>query len=162
MEPVTYELTIPAVLEVLPNINAFVEEHLSRHACPMKVQNQILLSLEEAYVNVVNYAYGDGSGACKVVMQVYDPAATEGQTDTQKQAAAEGHPATVREMCMYLIDTGQPFDPLAKADPDITLGADERQIGGLGIFMIKKLMDAVSYERTATENILTMKKEWKI
>lgn len=150
METVTYQLTIPALLDTLPNINVFVEQHLSMYGCPTKTINQILLSVEEAYVNIVNYAYEDHQGFCKVVMQVRDGDGVGEKMDK------------MREMCIRLIDTGQPFDPLSKDDPDITLRAEERQIGGLGIYMIKKLMDEVSYERAVSENILTMKKQWRI
>ena len=113
----------------------FIEEELEKVDCPMKAVMQITVCLEEMYVNVAHYAYGGNEGEVKIIF------------DYQNGIAS-----------ITLIDGGMAFDPLAKEDPDITLSAAERNIGGLGIFMVKKSMDDVAYSRTDGKNIFTMKK----
>ena len=131
------ERTFAATDDTLQDALALTEEELEKVDCPMKVVMQITVCLEEMYVNVAHYAYGDGQG--DVTMQL---------------DCAPGSCSIV------LIDSGMAFDPLAKADPDITLSAEERGIGGLGIFMVKKSMDEVRYERDGDRNIFYMKKLW--
>ena len=101
---------------------------------------KIRLSVEETVENVVNYAYGGGIG--------WMEAGTELSSDGLV-------------LSIELRDAGKPFNPLDNPDPDITLGAEERQIGGLGIFLCKKMMDEVSYRYTDGCNVLTMKKHIK-
>lgn len=105
-----------------------------------EAQFKIRLSIEEAVENIVNYAYGDGSG--------YLEAGTE--------KSPEGVMLTIT-----LKDAGKPFNPLDKDDPDISLSAEERKIGGLGIFLCKKLMDNISYKYEDGCNVLTMQKKIK-
>lgn len=93
---------------------------------------------EEVYVNIAHYAYAPGTGEVTV-----------------RLAFAEAPKKAV----ITFIDSGVPFDPLAKADPDVTLSAEERDIGGLGIYMTKKTMDEVHYEYKDGHNILTLTKE---
>lgn len=126
----------PATDEALADAIAFVEEELEKLDCSMKRVMQITVCVEEMFVNVAHYAYGCGQGD---VALTFDH---DGRT-----------------VSITLTDSGMAFDPLAKADPDITLSAEERRIGGLGIFMVKKSMDEVSYERKDGKNIFTMKKE---
>ena len=126
-----------ALTDNLPEVLAFVDEQLESAGCPMKVQMQIDIAVEEIFVNISHYAYGDGSGTAKLRFE-----------NTGSGAA------------ITFIDSGVPYDPLAKADPDITLSAEEREIGGLGIFMVKKTMDDVSYKYIDGHNILTLKKGW--
>ena len=97
---------------------------------------KIRLSLEEVVENVVNYAYASGLG--------WMEAGTERNGDT---------------LTVTLRDGGKPFNPLEKPDPDITLSAEERQIGGLGIFLCKQMMDSVSYRYEDGCNILTLTKK---
>ena len=97
----------------------------------------ITVALEEVFVNVAHYAYPNGSGDVSF---------------------ARDFDSVRRRMTVQMTDSGIPFDPLAKPDPDITLSAEERQIGGLGIFMMKMTMDDVSYVYKDGQNILTMKK----
>ncbi len=106
----------------------------------MKIQMQIDVAVEEIFVNIANYAYGTGEGPATVRINV----------DNQNKIVD-----------ITFIDNGVPYDPLAKEDPDITLSAQERQIGGLGIFMVKKSMDDVTYEYRDGHNILTLKKGLK-
>ena len=105
----------------------------------MKQQMQIDIAAEEIFVNIAHYAYTPGTGEATICVELYqDPSAIE----------------------ITFIDQGVPYDPLAKPDPDVTLSAKERKIGGLGIFMVKKSMDEVRYEYLDGCNVLTIKKGW--
>lgn len=137
MDKISKELTIDANLENLDNVLQLVEGSLEIAECPMKVIMQIAVCVEEVFVNVANYAYGDKQGDCTITVEIQDNNAK-----------------------ITLIDRGLPFNPLAKEDPDITLSADERQIGGLGIFMVKKSMDKVFYSNDDGNNIFIMEKSW--
>ena len=130
------KMDIEATLENLAKVMEFVDEQLEETGCNMRIQTQIDVSVEELFVNIVNYAYGDKIGDAQVMMDI-------------KDGTAE----------ITFIDTGVPFDPLAKEDPDITLPADERKIGGLGIYMVKKNMDDVKYEYRSGQNITTIFKK---
>ena len=127
--------TFPAKTEALPDILGFVEETLEGYGCPMKVQMAVCVAIEEVFVNVAHYAYGGGDG--NVTLSI-------------------GHNASDGTITFRMTDKGVPFDPLQKPDPDITLSAEEREIGGLGIFITKKTMDSVTYAYEDGENILTM------
>lgn len=127
--------TFPATDEALHEALAFVEGELEKAGCPMKSLMQIQVCVEEMFVNVAHYAYNGEQGTVTLDIDV------ENGT-----------------MTITLTDEGMPFDPLAKKDPDITLAASERPIGGLGIFMVKKSMDEVEYKRIDNKNIFTMKK----
>lgn len=130
------EKTFPATDESLADALAFVEEELEKYDCPVKTVMQITICVEEMFVNVAHYAYADTEGEVTLTMDIEN-----------------------RLFSITLTDAGLPFDPLAKEDPDITLSAEERDIGGLGIFMVKKSMNEVTYERKDGKNIFTMKKE---
>ncbi|MBQ1229625.1 MAG: SpoIIE family protein phosphatase, partial [Clostridia bacterium] len=133
----TYQ-TFPAKIEALSDILGFVDQTLESCECPMKIQTAICVAIEEVFVNVAHYAYGDGEG---------------------EMALGIGFDPESREMTFRMTDRGIPFDPLQKPDPDITLSAEEREIGGLGIFITKKTMDTVTYAYENGENILTMMKK---
>lgn len=130
-----YELELDALVENLTQVTAFVNNHLEAIDCPMKAQMQIELAVEEIFVNIANYAYAPEKGRATVRVEVMDNSVT---------------------VTITFIDRGVPYDPLAKEDPDVTLSAQERKIGGLGIFMTKKAMDDVSYEYKDGQNILTL------
>lgn len=130
--------TFSAKVDALSDVIGFVEETLERYECPMKIQMPICIAIEEVFVNVANYAYGDG----------------EGEVDLRISFEEANRILTFR-----MADKGVPFDPLQKPDPDITLAAEDRPIGGLGIFITKKTMDAVMYSYENGENILTMVKK---
>ena len=138
MKPNTYELTVPAKIDKLHEVLAFVDDLLEQHDSPMKAQMQIDVALEELFVNIAHYAYPDSTGEALIRVSV-SPEYVE----------------------ITLIDSGIPYDPLAKPDPDVTLNAQDRPIGGLGIFMTKKLMDNTSYEYKDRRNHLTIKKLFK-
>ena len=131
------ELELEAKVENLPKVLSFIDEVLEGADCSMKIQMQIDIAVEEIFVNIANYAYSPEIGTATVRIEVMgDPPAVD----------------------ITFIDGGVPYDPLAKADPDVTLMAEERQIGGLGIFMVKKSMDDVKYEYLDGHNVLTLKK----
>ena len=130
--------TFPAETDDLPDILGFVEEMLEKYECPMKTQMALCVAIEEVFVNVAKYAYGTGKGDVDFCI---------------------GFDEESRTITFRMADKGIPFDPLQKPDPDITLSADEREIGGLGIFITKKTMDSVTYAYENGENILTMTKK---
>ena len=132
------EMDIAATLENLDTVMAFVDQQLEEVGCSMKAQMQIDIAVEEVYVNIAHYAYNPEVGDVTIRVQI------------------EEEPLAV---ILTFIDKGKPYDPLAKEDPDVTLAAEDRQIGGLGIFMVKKSMDNVSYEYNEGRNILTLKKK---
>lgn len=133
------ELVIEALTDNLGQVLAFVDERLEQYDCPMKIMMQIDIAVEEIFVNIANYAYEQDTGKATIQVKVSED------------------PLSV---AITFIDQGVPYDPLAKADPDITLSAEERQIGGLGIFMVKKSMDDVIYEYKDGSNILTIEKNF--
>ena len=132
------ERIFPAKTENLSDVLAFAVETLDGYQCPKRTQTAICVALEETFVNIARYAYGDGTGEVGVGI---------------------GFDEDSRTVTFRMTDKGTPFDPLQKSDPDITLSADEREIGGLGIFITKKTMDRVSYAYENGENILTMIKK---
>ena len=130
--------TFPAKVEALSDVLGFVDQTLEGYECPMKIQTAICVAIEEVFVNVAHYAYGEGEGDMTLGI---------------------GFDTESREITFRMADKGTPFDPLQKPDPDITLSAEEREIGGLGIFITKKTMDTVTYAYENGENILTMIKK---
>ncbi|MBR4626949.1 MAG: ATP-binding protein [Ruminococcus sp.] len=129
------ELVIEAVSNNLDTVLAFVDEQLEEMECPPKNQMQIELAVEEIFVNIANYAYLSETGDVTVRME----------TDTERQTVT-----------ITFIDRGVPYDPLSKEDPDVTLLSEQREIGGLGIFLVKKTMDDVRYSHQDGMNILTI------
>ena len=132
------ELTIAATVENIETVTHFVNEQLETLDCPMKVQMQIDIAIDELFGNIAHYAYNPEIGQATVRVEVVED------------------PLSV---VITFIDNGVPYDPLAKADPDTTLSAEERDIGGLGIYMVKKSMDEIAYEYKDGHNILSIKKK---
>ena len=130
--------TFPAKTDALSDVLGFVDEMLQSYDCPMKIQMGICVAIEEVFVNIAHYAYGGGDGDMTLGI---------------------GFDEETRNITFEMADSGVPFDPLKKPDPDITLSAEEREIGGLGIFITKKTMDSVSYSYEDGKNILTMIKK---
>ena len=130
--------TFKAKTEALSDILGFVDEMLEKYECPMKIQTALCVAIEEVFVNVARYAYENGDG--DVTLGI-------------------GFDEDSRTITFRMTDKGVPFDPLKKPDPDITLSAEEREIGGLGIFITKKTMDSVEYAYENGENRLTMTKK---
>ena len=131
------EITVKAAVEELGRVTAFVEEQLECCGCPMKAAMQLGLAAEELFVNIAQYAYPQGGGTALIRL--------------------ESFPGRVR---ITFIDQGIPFDPLAREDPDITAPAEERKIGGLGIYMAKKSLDGMRYEYRDGCNMLTAEKKF--
>ena len=128
----------PAKTEALSDAIGFVEQTLESFEFPMKTQMAVCVAIEEVFVNVAHYAYGEGEGELQLGI---------------------GFDVESRTVTFRITDKGIPFDPLKKPDPDITLSAEDREIGGLGIFIAKKTMDSISYAYENGENILTMTKK---
>ena len=132
-------IQIEAVKGNLPEVLGSVEEYYEEAGCPIKTQMQINIAVEEIFVNIASYAYAPETGSVRIRLQaVKDPA----------------------RALITFEDSGVPYDPLAKEDPDVTLSAEERKIGGLGIYMVKQSMDHVRYEYKDGNNILTLEKEF--
>ena len=131
------ELTLDATIENISTVTAFVDEELEKINCPVKAQMQIDIAIDELFSNIANYAYQPSVGPATVKVEVIED------------------PMSV---VITFIDGGIPYNPLEKEDPDITLSAEEREIGGLGIFMVKKSMDNIDYEYKNGQNILRIKK----
>ncbi|MCQ2451491.1 MAG: ATP-binding protein [Clostridia bacterium] len=131
------ELNVEATIENITPVTDFVDAELEALGCPMRAMLQINVAIDELFGNIANYAYNPEVGPATVRVEVVEePLAVE----------------------ITFIDNGKPFDPLAKEDPDVTMSAEERGIGGLGIFMVKKTMDDVRYEYKDGKNILVIKK----
>ena len=128
----------PAKVEALSDVLGFVDETLESYGCPMKIQTAVCVAIEEVFVNVAHYAYGDGEGDMTLGI---------------------GFEEDTGNVTFRMTDKGVPFDPLKKPDPDITLSAEDREIGGLGIFIAKKTMDTLTYAYENGENVLTMNKK---
>lgn len=132
------EMTVKASVDNLNQVLAFVDTELEKLECPIRAQMQIDVAVEELFVNIASYAYAPGEG------------------DAVIRVESTSDPKTVS---ITFLDRGIPYDPLAKPDPDVTLSAAERAIGGLGIFMAKKSMDEMKYMYRDGQNILTIMKK---
>ena len=131
------ELTIDATVENIAAVTAFVDGQLEELGCPVKAQMQIDIAIDELFGNIAHYAYHPDVGAATVRVEVVK------------------EPLSV---VVSFIDKGVPYDPLSKEDPDVGLSLEEREIGGLGIYMVKKSMDERSYEYKDGHNILRIRK----
>jgi anti-sigma regulatory factor (Ser/Thr protein kinase) len=127
------ELRIDATIENLDRVLAFLDTELEGIDCPMKEQMQLDVAVEEIFVNIASYAYQPGTGDALIQVESLDG------------------PKRVE---VTFVDSGVPYNPLLKEDPDVTLSVEERQIGGLGIYMVKKSMDDMTYEYKDNKNIL--------
>lgn len=136
----TKEITVVATVESIETVTDFVNEQLEAVDCPMKSQMQIDIAIDEILSNIAHYAYEEKYGEATVRVEL---------SENPKSAV------------LTFIDRGVPYDPLAHAEPDTTLSADEREIGGLGIFMVKKTMDEVTYEYKGGTNILKIRKNFE-
>ncbi len=132
------EITVAATLDNLNTVLAFVDKQLEQAGCPLKLMTQVDLAVEEIFVNIARYAYHPYVGEARV------------------RCEAGGDPF---QILVGFADRGRPYNPLDRQDPDVTLDAQRRQIGGLGIFMAKKLMDDIQYEYRDGKNILTLRKK---
>jgi len=138
MDETTKRFSVEAKIENLDEVLAFVDGILESHDCPIKVQMQMDIAVEEIFVNIAHYAYAPKTG---------------------KATISASFDAKTRLISFSFIDGGVPFDPLQKKDPDISQKLEDRKIGGLGIYMVKQSMDNVRYENRDGLNILTIEKK---
>ena len=131
------EITVAADLDSLNDVLAFVDGEMERAGCSMKLMTQVDMAVEEIFVNIARYAYHPEAGEASV------------------RCEAGGDPF---QIVVGFADRGRPFNPPDREDPDVTLDAEARQLGGLGILMAKKLMDEIQYEYRDGKNILTLRK----
>ena len=131
------KLTVKASIDNLNEVLNFVNEDLEQHNCPPDLQTQIGIAVEEIFMNIANYAYNPASGNVAICIST-------------------GEKAVIR-----FEDTGKPYTPLAQPAPDLDKPLMEREIGGLGIFLVKQLMDNVAYAHVDNKNILTIEKRLK-
>ncbi len=131
------EVTVAAAIENISSVTGFVDDFLDTQECSRKAKMQINIAIDEIFSNISYYAYQNETG--QVTMKV----------EMQENPKA---------VCITFIDCGIPYNPLEKEDPDITLSIEEREIGGLGIYMVKKNMDEMEYEYSEGKNILVLKK----
>ena len=134
MKSITAEAKIENVAVVTDFVNGILEEN----GCSMKVQMEIDIVIDEIFGNIAYYAYALGSGEATIQVEIEE---------------------SPKKLELIFIDRGIPYNPLENKDPDITLDIEERKIGGLGIYLVKKMMDEVSYEYADGQNILKLKKD---
>ena len=138
--PVRKALTIEhATIEDVRRVTDFIEQNLEETDCSMASQNALSIAADEIVSNIIYYAYPDSPGEVGVTLEI-DSAA--------------------RQVVMTICDRGKEYDPLRKEDPDVSLSAEEREVGGLGIFIVKKSMDKMEYERRDGQNVLTLTKSF--
>ena len=131
------EITVDAMIENMNTVTAFVDDFLDQIACPMKSRIHINIVIDEIFGNICHYAYKDSVGAVTVRVE-------------------SGN--TPKAVFLTFTDNGIPYNPLDTEDPDITLSSEERKIGGLGIYLVKKNMDEMKYEYVNQQNRLWMEK----
>ena len=130
-------IVLPAVLESIEKATAYLDDILDNEGCPNAIKMQMSIVLDELISNVAQYAYKDGKGDIALSVETLE---------------------APKRVVITIEDSGIPYNPLEKEDPDITLSAEERQIGGLGIFIVKKYMDDIKYAYENKKNILTLVK----
>jgi anti-sigma regulatory factor (Ser/Thr protein kinase) len=131
------EITLDATVENIQTVTEFINQELQKLNCSSNVQAEIDIALDELFGNVANYAYNPDVGTVTVRIEA-----------TEKPISVD----------ITFIDKGVPYNPLEQEAPDITLSAEERPIGGLGIYLVKQMMDTVSYEYVNDSNVLTFRK----
>ncbi len=131
------KISLPATINNIEKATDFINRILEKADCPMKAQIQLDIALDELMSNVARYAYAHGTGDVTVSLKILDDP---------------------RRAVLTLTDTGVPYDPLKKEDPDVTLSVEDRQIGGLGIFIVKQSMDEMTYAYEDGKNIITIVK----
>lgn len=132
------ELKTVAKIENIEKVTSFVNEQLAFYKCPRKTQNQIDIVIDEIFGNIAHYAYNPGEGPVTVRVEIAE------------------NPLSV---ILTFLDNGIRYNPLEKSDPDISLSAEDREFGGLGIYMVKKTMDEIVYKYKDRQNILSVKKK---
>ena len=131
-------ITAEAKIENIALVTDFVNSILEKNECSMKVQMEIDIVIDEIFSNIAYYAYTPGSGEATVQVEIED---------------------SPKRLELVFIDRGIPYNPLENKDPDVTLDIEERKIGGVGIFLVKEMMDEVLYEYVDGQNILKLIKD---
>lgn len=132
------EWTFDAKIESITALTELIDMELEALDCGIRAQTQIDVAVDEVFTNIASYAYAADGGRAAVRFE-FDEAS--------------------RVVSITFEDAGMPFNPMERADPDVTLSLEEREIGGLGIFLVKKTMDAVEYRREGDKNLLTIRKK---
>lgn len=129
------EIVIDAVIENLTSVLNFLDTEMEEKNINAEIQNNVKIAADEIFINIASYAYAPSTGSVCIRVEIIN-----------------------KEIIIEFEDSGVKYNPLEKEDPDITSPAIEREIGGLGIFMAKKIMDTVEYQYKNNKNILKMKK----
>lgn len=132
------EITLKARIENISVVTGFIDEALEALGCSMKAQMQIDVAIDELFGNIARYAYNGAEGDVTVALDY--------EEDT-------------RTALITFLDRGEPFDPTATLEPDVNVPAAERQVGGLGIFLVRKTMDGMDYAYENGQNVLTIRKK---
>ena len=135
----TREITVSASSERFNDVMAFVQEDLEKAGCPAKMQMPIEVAVEEIFINIASYAYPEGSGKATVRTEIFPDGSG---------------------IAITFMDHGVPYDPLSRTDPDTSLPAEERDVGGLGVYMVKKSMDECKYDHKDGMNIFKIVKKF--
>ena len=131
------ELTVEAIVEQIETVTEFVNAELEKLDCPMKARIQLDIAIDEIVSNIAYYAYGERTGTVTVRIEAL-----------QEENGVQ----------LMFLDSGVPYDPLTRQDPDISAEIEERKEGGLGIFLVRKTMDDMKYEYKDGQNCLTIRK----
>lgn len=131
-------LVLPAHAEAFTTLSIWIEGIADELKIPFKTKNQLLIAVDEIFTNIASYGYPTSSGSATVVVEF----------DMIKEI-----------LTIIFYDTGVAYNPLEANPPDISISVDERPLGGLGIFLVRKLMDSVEYRRENDKNILILKKQ---
>ena len=131
------EITLLATIENIEKVIDFVNLELEEMSCPTDIKMTIDVAVDEIFANIANYAYKPNVGEAKVIVENSD---------------------NPKSITISFVDNGIPYNPLIRKEPDVKLSINEREIGGLGIFIVKKSMDNVEYEYKNNQNILRIKK----
>jgi anti-sigma regulatory factor (Ser/Thr protein kinase) len=130
------QITLPASVDRLADVFSFIDNAVRESLPDKEQQSNVKTAVEEIFVNIAYYAYPSGEGDVTVSVAV-----------------------TPDKLSIEFKDNGTPYNPLAKPDPDMSLPADNREIGGLGIYMVKNIMDEISYKYCDRQNVLTIAKK---
>lgn len=139
------EYKLQADIKYLDEVMRFLEQCMEECKCEEEIRIPIAIAVEEIFVNIANYAYPDEEG--KVTISIWDTVNAENKN--------------IKSILVVFKDCGMPYNPLENKDPDITLDGEKRQIGGLGVYMVKQMMSHVEYKYENGKNVLTLQKDWK-
>ncbi len=134
------EIIIDASSDKLEELLSCINEDLEAAGCPLKFQMKLEVAVEEIFVNIAHYAYKGETGKAEIIVDTF--------------------PEESKAVITFK-DSGMEYNPLKREDPDVTLSAEDRKIGGLGIFLVKKTVDSIDYQYENGKNVLTITYSWK-